>query len=211
MCLCFLLLPYLALRRRRLEKASRAPIVILYYHGIGNGAENWMTLPLEEFHRQVTYLASYFKILDLEEAVKRLRSGRNHETSVVLTFDDGYANCYRNLLPYISFYDIPITMFVCSGAIRDQVQLPHDSRNGYEKARVLTPHQVQEFCRHGSEVGSHALDHEDVAKEEGPSLEAAVIDSAAVLENMTGGQRVRYFSFPRAKYCAYSREEKKNT
>jgi hypothetical protein len=71
-------LPYLKMKREQLVAQTHAPVVILYYHGISNAAENWMTLDLVSFHRQIEYLRHYFDILPLDAAVAALRAGTRH-------------------------------------------------------------------------------------------------------------------------------------
>ncbi len=88
-------LPYLKMKREQLAAQGRAPVVIFYYHGISNAAENWMTLDLVSFHRQIEYLRRYFDILPLDAAVAALRAGTRRRPAVVLTFDDGYASALR--------------------------------------------------------------------------------------------------------------------
>lgn len=189
------LLPMLAARRRALERAGRAPIVIFYYHGVGNGAENWMHLPLEAFDEQVQYINTYFRILSLDEAVQRLRAGKSSETAAVLTFDDGYASLHSVLLPYLRYYGIPATFFVCADAARTGARLEHDTGKGIRGAALMTPDEIAECAREGVTIGSHGNFHEDMARLDGDALRTALLDSGQAIAAWTG-EDVRYFSFP---------------
>src|ERR1017187_3806796 len=80
-----MLLPYIAQKRRKLESQGRAPVMILYYHGVGNGAESWATFPLEMFDRQVAYCYWYSKLIGTSDAVDGLRGARVRDAAVVLT------------------------------------------------------------------------------------------------------------------------------
>lgn len=188
-------LPMLTSRRRNMEAAGQAPIIILYYHGIGNGADNWMTLPLEQFHAQLAYLRNHYRVLALSDAVERLRSGSNSETCAVLTFDDGYRSLHDNLLPYLTYHGIPATVFINPGSCAKGLALDHDLAKGYGHVSLMDEAQVRRAAEAGMEIGSHGMYHERMSELEGASLDRALAGSKERLESITG-KPVRYFSFP---------------
>ena len=192
--LMLVLSPYLAGLRRRLEAQGRAPIVILYYHGLGNSGSTWRNIPMETFHAQVEYLSTYFKIISLEEAVRRLRSGKNYETAAVLTFDDGFENCRRNLAPYAQYFNIPATVFVCAGNMLHSKPLK-DKFEVSPEIRIVSPEQLKEMEQMGVCIGSHGNEHEDMGSISGEDLKQAVQGSARTLAEVLG-HSVSYFSFP---------------
>ncbi|MBI1388649.1 MAG: polysaccharide deacetylase family protein [bacterium] len=189
------LAPWTAARLRRLEAEGRAPVVILYYHGVGDAAENWMALPMIEFHRQVQYMRERCDLVSLEDALARLRSGQNHRLAAALTFDDGYENFYHNALPYLEANGVPAAMFVCPRPASAGEQLGHDVRFGYHFARLMTPGQIRETAARGVTIGSHSTAHEDIGSLKGSALEAALRDSAREIEEITE-RPVQYLSFP---------------
>lgn len=196
---CMALLPWLAHRRRKHEMAGTAPIVFLYYHGVGNGGENWMTWPLHRLHEDLSYLQKYYKIISIQEAVERLRSGVNHETAAVLTFDDGYQSCHHNLLPYLNYYRIPGTIFACPGASSAGSLHQHDLHHGCGKAALMTAEQLAQAARSPYvEIGSHGNFHEDMGQLFGQELEHAITGSGDHLARISN-EDVRYFSFPFGK------------
>lgn len=188
-------LPLLARKRRALEASGCAPIIIFYYHGVGNGAENWMHLPLDVFDRQVEYMQRYFEIISLAEAVRRLRSGASRSTAAVLTFDDGYASLHEVLLPYLEYHAIPASYFVCAGASESGSHLQHDTDKGYHDVDLMNTAQIRDCARRGVTIGSHGNHHEDMAKLSGAQLEHALFASADQLETWLK-KRIRYFAFP---------------
>lgn len=199
------LLPFLARIRSHVERSGQAPVVIFYYHGLGNNAENWMALPIDVFHQQVEYLRRYYEIVSLDEALQRLRSGTNSSVCAVLTFDDGYENFYRNAVPYFEAHQIPATLFVCPETAAKGEQLGHDIRFGYHFARVMPPEEIADASQRGIEIGSHGTAHEDMASLSGETLETAMLGSAVRLEAITG-QLPRYFSFPFGHKANISKE-----
>lgn len=193
--LAIILLPFLAKLRTRLEGAGQAPIIILYYHGVSNSAENWMHLPLELFHEHVTYLRKYFRIIDIEEAVKTLRNGNSSELSVVLTFDDGYQSLHNILLPYLSYHALPATFFVCPEASSKNDLHEHDRHAGCHNAQIMSITDIEECANNNITIGSHGNNHDDMASLNQDELEKTMRCSLESLENMSI-RPVKYFSFP---------------
>jgi hypothetical protein len=155
----YLSLPALASIHERLRRRASSPIVIFYYHGVGNGAENWMTLPIEIFWHHSSYAKKYFDVISLEEAIRRMRSGCNCSPSVVFTFDDGYESCYHNLLPIIAAFSIPATFFVCAESAKQGLRLEHDLSKGYRDAKLMTYQQLGECATGGVEIAKPRRAH----------------------------------------------------
>jgi peptidoglycan/xylan/chitin deacetylase (PgdA/CDA1 family) len=193
--LAYVALPYLKTKREQLAAQGRAPVVILYYHGISNAAENWMTLDLVSFHRQIEYLRRYFDILPLDAAVAALRAGTCHRPAVVLTFDDGYASALRELVPYLKARELPATFFVCAAAADGGYTLKHDLDRGFGSVPLMDAVAWKQIADSGFEIGCHGYAHEDMATLDEPQLRQAMITAADTIAARIG-RPVRYFSFP---------------
>ena len=72
------------------------------------------------------YLATYFNICSLEEAVERMLLKDVPDNAVVVTFDDGYRDNYLNAFPILKELSIPATIFLATDAIGSQRVLWHD-------------------------------------------------------------------------------------
>ena len=192
-------LPFVSLYRRYLESRGRAPIVIFYYHGIGNSSENWMTLPLEEFDSQLRYMRRHFEIISFSEAVERLRSGNNRKSAVVITFDDGYANTYRHGIPYMRTERVPAVFFICVGAMLNGELLPHDVKKGYASA-LMSLENIRDLAR-DFEIGSHGNYHERVDELRDQALRTAIVGSGDVLQSRIDAP-VKFFAFPQGRYTS---------
>lgn len=192
----YLALPLLARKMTKLAKSGKAPITIFYYHGVGNGADNWMTLPLELMWRHVSYARRYYEIISLSEAVRRLRSGVNESPALVFTFDDGYESCYKNLLPLCSTFKIPATLFVCAESAKRGLRLEHDLSKGYRDAVLMNVPQLQGAASAGLEIGSHTLCHEIMANLAPKKADYVLQHSKELLEAMLKCP-IRFFSFPK--------------
>lgn len=69
----------------------------------------------ERFDWLLGMLSRYFNVLSLDEALALLGSSDLLPRSIVITFDDGYADNYLNALPLLQKWQMPATFFVATG------------------------------------------------------------------------------------------------
>ena len=94
-----------------------ARLSILIYHGVSEEPEALGHCDVDRAHfdAQVEVLARNYCVLRLSEAVSRLRADTLPRNSLVITFDDGYANNHAVALPVLERHGVPATFFVASG------------------------------------------------------------------------------------------------
>ena len=69
-------------------------------------------LHVDDFRKQLDYFQRNFYVLSLEELSHALGSGRPVPNGIVLTFDDGFKDHYRFVLPELAKRDIPGIFYV---------------------------------------------------------------------------------------------------
>lgn len=99
------------------------------------------------FHAQMDYLArNHFRVLDLQDVVWAMRIQHPlPPRSVVLTFDDGYADFYTAAAPELRRYGFTATSYVVTGFV---------GRPGY-----LSWPQISELDHQGFTIGAHTVHH----------------------------------------------------
>jgi peptidoglycan/xylan/chitin deacetylase (PgdA/CDA1 family) len=103
----------------------RDRLPILCYHSVVEGpAPAWarysggLHLPVAQFRQQLEFLTRRYRVLSLETAVAVLAAGRRLPArSVVLTFDDGYANNLHVAGPLLAEYGCTATIFLATDYI----------------------------------------------------------------------------------------------
>ena len=106
-----------------LSRAARAQVqtASLMYHEIlpdEDLHDAWTVVRETAFRAQMLYLRERFDILSLDELLRRMREpGRGRRCMAAVTFDDGYKGNRDVVWPLIERLEIPITIFVATGAI----------------------------------------------------------------------------------------------
>ncbi len=67
------------------------------------------------FDRVCAWLAAWFEVLPLDEAVRRLVRGELPPRALAITFDDGYADNHDVALPVLRAHGLPATFFIATG------------------------------------------------------------------------------------------------
>jgi len=100
-------------------------LLILCYHGISQKDEHeWrpnLYMPVAQLAQRLQMLkSSGCAILPLGEAIRRLYGNDLPPRSVVLTFDDGCCDFYRQAYPLIKSYGFPVTVYQSTYYVDDQ-------------------------------------------------------------------------------------------
>lgn len=168
---------------------------VLMYHAIGSEGErpSRYVLPGRRFERQLAWLKLRgYNVIGLDEFVSgRLEHRLPPPKSVVLTFDDGYADSVESALPALERHGFPATVFLVSGL----------DRAGWEPAgsvtadrRLLTSAETR-AANGRLTFGSHSRTHPVLTALDQPALDAEVSGSREELEAVLG-RSVDHFAYP---------------
>ena len=145
-------------------------VPILVYHQVNDIDKDQMTVTVEDFDAQMKYLIDNgYNIITPEELIDAWDSPANTDNlnldavdasddaaskiinlppkPIIITFDDGYADIYKNVYPILQKYNIKVTLF----AITDYINL---------YPNYLTWAQARELQSSGLvDIESHTLSH----------------------------------------------------
>lgn len=74
-----------------------------------------------DFEWHLAYIAKNYKIISLDEVVERIKNRNSLRGRVVITFDDGFQDNYKNAYPLLKKYNVPATIFLTSGFIEERI------------------------------------------------------------------------------------------
>ena len=107
---------------------------------------------------------------------------------VVITFDDGYADFYRNAFPILSKYGFTATVFVITGLMKAQ-------RMCFRGTECLNLSELRELHSRGISFGSHTVSHPDLRLLMEGEVEDELSGSKKTLEDALGTP-VKSFAYP---------------
>lgn len=186
--------PAAILRNRRHRRAASFPIVILYHHVITD-RDHALGMSTFQFKRHIDYLSRHYRILSLPNAIEALASGVVDVPTVVLTFDDGYADNFINVRAVTEPIGVPVTFFVSTANIAQGTPFAHDVAAGDTEFAPLTWDQVRGLRSAGHTIGSHTRSHFNCGSTDIIRLESEIAGSRDDLERELGPP-LPWFSFP---------------
>lgn len=173
----------------------RLPVFMYHYISAAPSGSDYLRYGLsvapQLFDRQMSWLKSHgYVTLSADEVANALTHSTSlPQHSVLLTFDDGYADAYTNAFPILKKYGLVGTFFVVTDWI-DQ------GRSGY-----LTWAQVQEMAHAGMSIEAHSRTHEVLmlGVNSVDWLTSEIDGSIADIQTHLG-VRPRLFAYPYGRY-----------
>jgi glycosyltransferase involved in cell wall biosynthesis len=192
--------------RETWHRLTQGPIFVMYHSFGGQGEPpSRYIIPAGRFVRQMAWLKwRRYHVLSLEEFLRYHREYRLPPArSVVITFDDGYADNRTIAFPILRKYGFPATIFLVSGAVGASNQWDCD---GELAGRcLLSWSDIQEMRDGGIHFGSHTRTHVLLTAVPLSQMEDEVAGSRLDLEQKIGCP-ILAFAYPYGKYDVSSQE-----
>lgn len=172
--------------------AGTTPVPILTYHHVAkapDGAANpALYVSPRLFARQVAALRrAGYTAVTVRRALRHWEKGTPlPERPVVLSFDDGFADQYRNAAPILRRRGWPGVLYLQTARL--------------DAPRGLTRRQVRRMLRDGWELGAHTVSHADLTTLDGEPLAAEVGGSREALRRAFPAAAVESFCYPYGRF-----------
>lgn len=176
-------------------------MIILTYHNVDAApagvGQPWLYVSPESFAEQMRLLDKLgFRGVSVSEGLQLLHSGKAHRT-VIITFDDGYADNLTYAAPALARYGFSATCYVVSGCIGSYNSWDADVLGAHKP--LMDGAQLRAWLDHGLEIGSHSRSHRrldllppEAAREE---ISASRDDLRSIL-----GRDVEHFCYPYGRF-----------
>src|SRR5687768_13579492 len=98
--------------------AGPQPLILLYHSVQRVHIDPWgVRVSPRNFNEQMAVLAAHAQPMRLRDLDSALEGGDIPPRSVIVTFDDGYADNLHNARPVLQRYNIPATVFIATGYV----------------------------------------------------------------------------------------------
>ena len=166
-------------------------VPVLNYHQVNDVDHNSLTVSTEQFEAQMKYIAEGgYTTITPDEMLDAWEHGTElPEKPVIITFDDGYADNYKNAFPILEKYKLKATIFL----VTDYINL-YPNYLTWDKAREMMDTGLVRF-------ESHTLSHNLLTDENNTlrDIRHQLVDSKQAIEWHLK-QPVRYIAYPCGAY-----------
>lgn len=176
-----------------LKSLTQPRFKILAYHGIPKRPSNLYEVGVEAFEAQMQLIADKgVTVIDLRDAVERMRTGTLSPKIVVITFDDAHTNIFENAIPILTRFKYPATIFVPTGLTGKHDVFSDRNAVGHD---IMTWTHLKEICDNGFFTGSHSVNHYNLNDLDQNSLRYEINASHAALTQNIGDIEY-FFAYP---------------
>ncbi|AAK78416.1 peptidoglycan/xylan/chitin deacetylase (PgdA/CDA1 family) [Clostridium acetobutylicum] len=164
-------------------------IPVLMYHDINNDKNmNLMKIDKKSFEEQMKYLKdNNYNTLTIDQFYDSIINGKKvPKKSVLITFDDGYEDHYKNAYPVLKKYNLHATMFIITDYL--------DKGTLYLKSNEL-----KEMSDNGIDIESHTTNHPYLDKLTYEEQLKTLQNSKSKLEDICK-KSVRFVAYPYGAY-----------
>lgn len=133
-------------------------VPILMYHRIATVPGDRNSLPKEKFEEQLRYLHEHkFTTITPDMLYEHYSKQKPlPKKSVLLTFDDGYADNFTEALPLLKKYNMKAVVF----PIANWIGKPNHWENfGKQETMTMNEHQLKQWLNQGMQIEPHTLNH----------------------------------------------------
>jgi len=182
----FVLPGFLNQSHSKSEKESSIPIFM--YHSISENEKGLFKVPEDNFYKQMKYLKDNgYNTLSLDELYDHLTNNIPFlDKSVVITFDDGYSDNYKNAYPILKEFGLRATIFTITDYIEGS-------------SYFMNSDQLKEVALNGIDIESHTTNHSKLDKLSKEDRARNLRESKNTIEKLLD-KEVKYIAYPFGKY-----------
>ena len=175
---------------------SNNKIPILMYHNISNKMNN-DSVYYKNFFEQINLM----KILGYESVNLCDLNKKTNKKRFVITFDDGYANIAKYILPFLKKNNLKATCFIVTNSI-GKTNFWDKSKPSIKKKKIMSLAQIKSWVAAGLEIGSHTLNHFDLNLLNKKDLINEIVGPIKFFKKI--GIEIKTFSYPFGKHNKHS-------
>jgi peptidoglycan/xylan/chitin deacetylase (PgdA/CDA1 family) len=184
--------------------------VVLLYHSVSDAPSD-LAVSTRAFREQMRYLTDHFELLTVSKLLAGLTQSSEHSHPLsALTFDDGYADNFDQVLPILAAYQVRATFYPITGLLgqhqSDPAQNAGWSTDSHgQEVRMLSWEQLRQMAGQGHEIGAHTVHHPKLHQLPVEEVRREVFQCKSDLEAQLNVP-VESFAYPRGRYTPIVKE-----
>jgi peptidoglycan/xylan/chitin deacetylase (PgdA/CDA1 family) len=178
-------------------------VTALLYHHVGPQLRDSryasLSISAEQFERQIGWLArNGYVSIRLADLLSWQKGNLNlPPRSVLLTFDDGYADFPDRALPVLQRWGFNAVVFIVTGKIA--------IANSWDGGLLMSASQIRECAKFAAEFGAHSRTHPNLTLLSDVQLREEIRGSREDLSAIIGSQVIS-FAYPYGRFNDHVRE-----
>jgi methionyl-tRNA formyltransferase len=144
-------------------KFGNQRVIILLYHRVSDQFRDHVTIGIENFDRQMAYIAANYNVVSLHDVVNGNIPRNSSKPVIAVSFDDGYLDNFDNAAPILLKHQVPCTFFISTEKITENKPFDHDLKLLGFGLDNMSWQQVAQMRQWGFDFGSHTSNHVDLA------------------------------------------------
>lgn len=168
---------------------------VLTYHSIDD-SDSVISVSVATFDKHMRFLRDKGYItISLIEAINYIkRDAELPQEGIVITFDDGYQNNYKEAFPILQEYGYTATIFLTTGH-SGKTNNWSSQHLSIPELSMLSWEEIREMSRHGIEFGAHTQNHVNLEEVSIDIARKEIIESKDDIQ-MRIDRPVELFSYP---------------
>ena len=168
--------------------------VLLYHRVVRKGeltGKHKIYVNVKRFEEQMQYLKDHhFETLTFYDvaAKKHINSGK---PSVIITFDDGYADNYFHAFPILKKFNFKAVVFLVTQKIYNEWGVTE----GEPQLSLMSRDMIREMADYGLEFGGHTQSHVDLKTLNTEEIKSEILNCKKDVEGITGKNAIS-FAYP---------------
>ncbi len=182
--------------------------IILTYHSVSEGDSPVKVSPAL-FAQQMEWLVARENVINVASLSDLMDHWGDLDfltpRTVILTFDDGYADFYTNAAPVLLKHKLPATVFLPTSFVGSTNAWPGQP-SWVKEEPLMNWQQIQELADAGFDFGSHTVSHPDLTALPPEEIEHELVESKRLIEERAGQNIVEHFCYPYGKWNSAVRD-----
>ena len=142
-----------------MSKKQRGPIVLMYHGTPEKKPVSQYSIRADRFNEHLEFLKNHNWYTALANELNNERFNKLPEKTVLLTFDDGYADNFEGAFQPLLEKKMKATWFIATDCIGSHA---HWMGPECSETKMLNKEQLIEMAQMGMEIGAHTCSHPDL-------------------------------------------------